>query len=443
MTSLRRAGSGLVACLSLSLPACDEPSDADEPGACFPLPTEDFRRSRPPEEETQGMSLQGGRLPDEDVQGASLQGGRRPEEDIQGASLQGGRRPEEDPQGASLQGGRRSEEDVQGTSLQGGRRPDEDAQGTSLQGGRRPDPELQGASLQGGRRPDDEGQGTSLLGGRKPEEDLQGSSLQGGRRPDEEGQGTSLHGGPRRPEEEPQGRYLGLDDLNGVRLRLAATDERVQLRDGQLTAPGHGSTASLLGVELRASTRDGRELSLQVSSVGDGLVGLVVDGESVCAEDSGGVFVGGSWADDGAHVDDLDALTFACDDGVIAKCVAWGYAPWTTDAEVHQACTRLARADYCGDGISWTLDGTIIDAYDRIGIQDPVPDAKFHFEAAWDTQGAVCVSRTRYDVRDESDRAVLPSCLAALPVCDSIDDAATGDAVLANRSIPVSISACE
>ena len=35
----------------------------------------------------------------------------------------------------------------------------------------------------------------------------------------------------------------------------------------------------------------------------------------------------------------------------------------------HQACTRLVRADYCGNGVYHTATGTSIDVYDSLNIQ--------------------------------------------------------------------------
>jgi hypothetical protein len=55
----------------------------------------------------------------------------------------------------------------------------------------------------------------------------------------------------------------------------------------------------------------------------------------------------------------------------------------------------MVRADYCGDGSSWTRDGIRIDLYDRLGIQVPDRSLGMLFEAAWGPQGAICVSRTR------------------------------------------------
>jgi hypothetical protein len=130
-------------------------------------------------------------------------------------------------------------------------------------------------------------------------------------------------------------------------------------------------------------------------------------------------------------------------DGVIAKCVNWGYAPWLTDDDMHAGCTRLARADYCGDGTPWTLDGTLINVFDRLGIQPEGTGGNMTFEAAWGPSGAVCVARTRYDIHNAKGKALLPACFATLPRCGSLDEAAPQGAMLANRSMAMPIDACK
>ena len=60
----------------------------------------------------------------------------------------------------------------------------------------------------------------------------------------------------------------------------------------------------------------------------------------------------------------------------------------TSLADYHQACTRMLRADYCGDGTPHTVDGTLINIYDGIGIQRDTDD--WAFEAEWTTTGARC-----------------------------------------------------
>lgn len=108
----------------------------------------------------------------------------------------------------------------------------------------------------------------------------------------------------------------------------------------------------------------------------------------------------GRWDETGAHIDD-GKITFGCTSGALAKCVRWGYKPWKTVQgrslrELHQACTRMVRADYCGNGKGHTQDGTAIDIYDRLEIQKRTPDSGMAFEAAWQPDGAALIQRTRY-----------------------------------------------
>ncbi|MFY0578506.1 ADYC domain-containing protein [Cystobacter fuscus] len=117
--------------------------------------------------------------------------------------------------------------------------------------------------------------------------------------------------------------------------------------------------------------------------------------------------VPGVWDESGARSDKGGKFTFACENGAIAKCVNWGYRPWAKKegsslAELHRACTRMARADYCGDGRSHTRDNNLIDMYDGLNVstRTKVSSAAWDvnrasFEAAWSTEGATCLSRTR------------------------------------------------
>jgi hypothetical protein len=129
--------------------------------------------------------------------------------------------------------------------------------------------------------------------------------------------------------------------------------------------------------------------------------------------------VPGVWNERGARQDIPGRFTFACESGAIAKCVSWGYKPWEQKdgsalTDLHQACTRMARADYCGDGRSYTHQNTFIDMYDNQGLLTPTTQAvagwepmKASFEAAWDADGALCLSRTRDGRKLEQ---VLASC---------------------------------
>ncbi len=112
----------------------------------------------------------------------------------------------------------------------------------------------------------------------------------------------------------------------------------------------------------------------------------------------------GSWDSTGAHIPSTSRFVFACTSGVIAKCIRWGYRPWKSVngrslADYHQACTRMARADYCGDGTSHTEDGTLIDMYDDLKIQKKSPlelRSPLVFDAAWTPRGARCIAKDRW-----------------------------------------------
>lgn len=108
----------------------------------------------------------------------------------------------------------------------------------------------------------------------------------------------------------------------------------------------------------------------------------------------------GSWDRTGKHHEN-DRITFACTNGVLAKCVRFGYKPWKivqgrSLRDFHQACTRMVRADYCGNGRAHTKDGTAIDIYDRLSIQTRTPQSGMILEAAWSPDGAVFIDRTRW-----------------------------------------------
>jgi hypothetical protein len=100
----------------------------------------------------------------------------------------------------------------------------------------------------------------------------------------------------------------------------------------------------------------------------------------------------------GSKIENPFYITFACEGFALEKCVDFGYKPWRKVGgksldDHHQACTRMIRADYCGDGHPWTVNGTLINFYDKVGIQQD--DASWPFEAEWDEDGARCLSHQR------------------------------------------------
>ena len=111
---------------------------------------------------------------------------------------------------------------------------------------------------------------------------------------------------------------------------------------------------------------------------------------------------------------DQSRFTFGCVNAAVAKCALWGYRPWVTDRPetynsttkyrnvgmTHQACQRMVRADYCGNGMAHTRNGTPIDVYDAYGIQNPDNLGGNSLEADWRPDGAHCIRHTRWGTAD-------------------------------------------
>jgi len=135
-------------------------------------------------------------------------------------------------------------------------------------------------------------------------------------------------------------------------------------------------------------------------------------------------------------------ITLTCVSGAVAKCVRFGYKPWARGphgedmAPYHAACEHMVRADYSGDGAPHTKNGTSIDLYDDLGIQQPgsAADPEFSFEAGWTPQGAACVAHTRWaDVMTLAQLWARDPRLAAVANCTE-DRARQLGAPLFNRS---------
>jgi hypothetical protein len=240
---------------------------------------------------------------------------------------------------------------------------------------------------------------------------------------------------------------------NGVGLNAnGAMNELVAIgHDGQVVAG-----EAFVGAAIPAVLSDGRTIDVAItafersSTESDiALYELAYEGRSICADGQKGMFIPGVWDERGAHHESLTtgehtaSLTYSCLGGVIAKCARWGYGPWRVGAALHQTCTRMARADYCGTGVSFTRDGTPIDMFDVQGVQQPAGDAEFLFEAGWSENGATCVNRPRYDARTATGDAVLPSCWRDLPKCSSFEEAKQLGATIGNASRPQSRRICK
>ncbi|HWN67707.1 MAG TPA: ADYC domain-containing protein [Haliangium sp.] len=147
--------------------------------------------------------------------------------------------------------------------------------------------------------------------------------------------------------------------------------------------------------------------------------------QDACADEPGGsgmgLFVDGRWGSDGAWYP--GGYTFSCARGVIAKCArSWGYKPWktlTTDHgrvslhPLHLACTRAARADYCGDGTPHTREGVLIGMSNGHGLNPRAPRGSV-IEAIFDHLGALRVHDWRIP-------ALAPACRPARPASNALD----------------------
>jgi hypothetical protein len=210
------------------------------------------------------------------------------------------------------------------------------------------------------------------------------------------------------------GRKLNGESLNGVRL---SGSQLVGVTDGwSLVAGTQFVGASFVGV-----LSDGSTLPLRIDDVSNGTGSTSdvwfydVSYQSddgwlpLCDNDSNGapiaaIPLAGTWdysegtRTGGSWTSSSTTFTFACRLNALAKCVEMGYKPWATVNRTslrdhHQACTRMIRADYCGNGLSWTLDGRMINLYDSLGIQTDTD--RWTFEAEWKSDGARCLSLPR------------------------------------------------
>jgi hypothetical protein len=156
--------------------------------------------------------------------------------------------------------------------------------------------------------------------------------------------------------------------------------------------------------------------------------------------------VAGYTTSDGRFVHDPAKLSITCSSGAQGKCLRFGYRYWAAGANGQsllpqfQACLRMVRADYCGDGQSWTENGTAIDMYDDVGIQVPETNNAMPFEAGWSPDGAVCIHHQRIAGK-LAPQALRQQCprLAAAALGEQCSEAwarTHGKAVLYNRSRP-------
>jgi hypothetical protein len=187
----------------------------------------------------------------------------------------------------------------------------------------------------------------------------------------------------------PDGRVVGSRDLVGAVLEI---DEPF------------GSPLTVR-IDSVAPSRERADILLHAMSVQNPVTG---SWSPLCDADITGrrlAFpVPGRWEKTKRFVKDAGAWFLTCTAGSRGKCILWGYDPWSAgphgeDLSVYyQACQFMVPADYQGNDVPHTRNGTDIDVWDTAGVQTPdsLSDAAFAFEAGWGTRGAVCVARTRW-----------------------------------------------
>jgi ADYC domain len=165
-----------------------------------------------------------------------------------------------------------------------------------------------------------------------------------------------------------------LDLRSGVRVRIDAVEEDRDSRGGPLWLH-----------TLSMQQADGTWASLCLVGPDGRRAGFPVPGRATAhgtvAEAEPGVF------------------ELTCTGGAQAKCVRFGYRPWEMGPDGrpmrvrYNACVRMVRADYGGDGHGTTRDGMLIDIYDAWKIQTAELQEGHDFEAGWSAE-ARCACAT-------------------------------------------------
>jgi hypothetical protein len=111
-------------------------------------------------------------------------------------------------------------------------------------------------------------------------------------------------------------------------------------------------------------------------------------------------------------------ITLACAGSAAAKMALLGYGPHAeleggaapASIDERQATLKMITADYCGDGHSYTVDGTLLDWENQSGTVTPDPNAELGpSEAIWTADGALCLDTPRV-VDPEEVGCELPPC---------------------------------
>jgi len=114
------------------------------------------------------------------------------------------------------------------------------------------------------------------------------------------------------------------------------------------------------------------------------------------------ILIPGMWDTSGRYNKPKGVFSIACLNSPLGRCAELGYNPWkafkkTPLAKYHQACVRMLRADYLGNGKSHTKnenDGIAFE--DNLGYLKSKISPEMQFEAGWGASGAIQLARVRY-----------------------------------------------
>jgi hypothetical protein len=171
----------------------------------------------------------------------------------------------------------------------------------------------------------------------------------------------------------------------------------------------HKKDLKITGFRLLAPGSDVAVYNLEVKDGGSW--------QPLCEDGSEAILLADVWnPETGDRLDAVpDTLTFACRGAALAKCVEFGYHPWASASGVslrdyHQACTRMLRADYCGDGVTHTTNGTPIHVLDELGVQTLDAGVNYVVEAEWGPDGATCLNGSNTRHADQFIECDIPAC---------------------------------
>jgi hypothetical protein len=195
--------------------------------------------------------------------------------------------------------------------------------------------------------------------------------------------------------------------VEGTQFRVVGSEGTALPQDslpGTTLTLGDGSGARRI-IRIESIERDPKDTSGEIMLYALSEQRSTGEWRNICLPDPDGRRLGfplaGRFTADGRYEPSAERLLITCTGGAEGKCVRFGYKPWgkapdgTPLEAAYNACVRLVRADYAGDGRGTTRNGQPIDIYDTLGIEAPANDPAYDFEGGFDEKGAVCVSHAR------------------------------------------------